>query len=194
MLAKLMSMTWWLLLLKGSVSVVFGIVAYFWPGMTLASLVTVFGVFALVDGVFGVIQAIGGRKEHEHWWVVLLEGLLGILFGWICLTTPGITVTVLMLFIAFWAISTGVMRIVMAVRLREEIGGEWWMALSGLASVIFGVLVIAQPGEGALTLLWLVSIWAIVAGAFLIFLALKVKGMAGKLNQAKQRLAEHARS
>ena len=194
MLAKLMSMTWWVLLLKGTVSIVFGIVAYAWPGMTLASLVTVFGAFALVDGVFGVLQAIGGRKEHEHWWVVLLEGLLGILFGWICLTTPGITVTVLMLFIAFWAISTGVMRIVMAVRLRKEIEGEWWMALSGLVSVIFGVVVIAQPGEGALALLWLVAIWAILAGAFLVFLAFKVKGLAGKLAQAKQRLAEHARS
>ena len=194
MLAKLMSITWWILLLKGVLAILFGIFAFAWPGMTLAALVTVFGAFAFVDGAFSMVQAFGGRKEHEHWWVLLLEGLLGVAFGVVCLKAPGITVTVLMLYIAFWAIVTGVLRIVLAVRLREEINGEWWMALSGVAGVVFGILVMGQPGEGAFALLWLVSVWAILAGAFLVLLAFRVKGLGGRLDQAKQRLEGAVRS
>ena len=148
MLSKLMSVYWWILLLRGVLAILFGIAAYAWPGMTLATLVTLFGAFAFVDGIFDVFHAFSGRKEDERWWVLLLEGLLGIAFGVFTFQAPEITATVLILYIAFWAMATGVLRIILAVRLRKEIEGEWWMALAGLAGIVFGVLMVARPGAG----------------------------------------------
>ena len=189
MLSKLMSVYWWVLLLRGVLAILFGVAAYAWPGMTLATLVTLFGAFAFVDGIFNVFHAFSGRKGDERWWVLLLEGLLGIAFGVITFQAPEITATVLILYIAFWAMATGVLRIILAVRLRKEIEGEWWMALAGLAGIVFGVLMVARPGAGALALLWLVAIWAIVGGVFLVILSFKVKGLGGRLGELKQKLA-----
>ena len=190
MLSKLLSVSWWILLLRGVISILFGIAAYMWPGITLVTLVSLFGAFAFVDGCFGVFQAFSGRQEDEHWWVLLLEGLLGIAFGLIAFTAPGITATVLILYIGFWAMATGVLRIVLAVRLRKEIDGEWWMVLAGLISIVFGVLMVARPGAGALAVLWIVAAWAIVGGVFMVLLAFKVKALGGKLDELKQRLAD----
>ena len=194
MLAKLMSGYWWVLLLRGVVASLFGITAYTWPGLTLATLITLFGAFALADGVFDVFHAFSGRDEDERWWVLLLEGLLGIAFGLIALQAPGITATVLILYIGFWAMSTGVLRIVLAVRLRKEVEGEWWMVLAGLVNIVFGLFMIMQPGAGALAVLWVVAIWSIVGGVFLVFLSFKVKGMGGRLDEVKQKLARTARA
>jgi uncharacterized membrane protein HdeD (DUF308 family) len=192
MLSKLMSSYWWVLLLRGVVAILFGIVAYTWPGMTLVTLLTLFGAFAFVDGIFNVFHAFSARKEHEHWWVLLLEGLVGIAIGVITFQAPQITATVLILYIAFLAVATGVLRIVLAVRLRKEIEGEWWMALAGLAGIAFGVLMMARPGAGALALLWLVATWAIVGGVFLVILSFKVKGLGGRADELKQKLAGRA--
>ena len=170
MLAKLLSVSWWILLVRGLISILFGVAAYAWPGMTLATLINLFGAFAFVDGCFGVYNAFGGRKENENWWVLLLEGLLGIAFGIIAFQAPGITATVLILYIAFWAMATGVLRIVLAVRLRNEIDGEWWMALAGLTGIVFGLFMVARPAAGALAVLWVVATWAIVGGVFLVLL------------------------
>lgn len=194
MLSKLMLSYWWVLLLRGVLAILFGIAAYAWPGMTLATLVTLFGAFAFVDGIFNVFHAFSGRKEDERWWVLLLEGLLGIAFGVITFQAPEITATVLILYIAFWAMATGVLRIILAVRLRKEIEGEWWMALAGLAGIVFGVLMVARPGAGALALLWLVATWAIVSGVFLVILSFKVKGLGGRLDELKQKLAGRAQA
>jgi uncharacterized membrane protein HdeD (DUF308 family) len=194
MLAALMSRYWWILLVRGLIAILFGVMAYASPGLTLAVLVTFFGAFALVDGTLNVIQAFGGRKEHEHWWVMLLDGLLGMAFGIITFTSPGITALVLLLYIAFWAMATGVLRIILAVRLRKEIEGEWWMALSGLAGILFGVLMVARPAAGALAVLWLMAAWAIVGGVFLILLSFKVKSLGNRLGEARQKLAERVRN
>ena len=130
MLAKLLAQNWWVLLLRGIVMILFGVIAYAWPGMTLATLVMFFAAFVLVDGVFDVYHAFSGRQENDNWWVLLIEGLLGIAFGVITWMRPGITTMVLLLFIAFWAIMTGILKIIMAIRLRKEIEGEWWLVLS----------------------------------------------------------------
>ncbi len=189
MLSKLMLDYWWVLLLRGVVAILFGIAAFAWPGLTLVTLISLFGAFALVDGIFNTVQAFGGRKEHEYWWVVLLEGLLGIVIGIIAFLAPGITATVLILYIGFWAMATGVLRIILAVRLRKEIEGEWWMVLAGLAGIVFGVFMVARPGVGAIGALWVVATWAIVAGVFLVILSFKVKGLGGRLDDVKRRLA-----
>ena len=186
MLAKLLSRYWWILLLRGVLAIVFGVAAYAWPGLTLATLVMFFAAFVLVDGVFDVFHALQTRQEHENWWVLLLEGLLGIAFGAITWTRPDVTVTVLLLFIAFWALATGILRIIMAIRLRKEIEGEWWLVLSGLASVAFGVIVMARPGAGALAMLWVIAAWSIIVGIFLVILSFQARGFGRKLAAVKE--------
>jgi len=174
-LAAILHRTWWVLLLRGLAAIAFGILTWVLPGISLATLVVLFGAYSMADGVLGVCTAIAGRKEHEHWWVLLLEGLLGIGVGVLTFFAPGLTALVLLFYIAIWAIATGVLELVAAIRLRKEIAGEWWLILGGLASVVFGVLLMAQPGAGALALLWLIAAYAVVFGVLLVMLAFKAR-------------------
>jgi uncharacterized membrane protein HdeD (DUF308 family) len=190
MLAKLLAATWWVLLLRGILAILFGVAAYAWPGMTLATLVLFFAAFVLVDGVFDVFAAFAGRKENENWWVLLIEGLLGIAFGAITWMRPDITTMVLLLFIAFWAMATGILRIIMALRLRKEIEGEWWLVLSGLASVLFGLVVMARPGAGAIAMLWLIAAWAVVVGVFLVILAFQARSFGKRLEEVREKVVD----
>lgn len=182
-LAAILFRNWWLLLLRGLVAIAFGVMIWLQPGISLAALVLLFGAYAMADGVLGVGTAIAGRKEHESWWVLLLQGLLGIGVGVLTFFAPGITALALLFYIAIWAIATGVLEIVAAIRLRKEIEGEWWLILGGLASVVFGVLLVAQPGAGALAVLWLIAAYAIVFGVLLLMLAFKARSF---LNEAKR--------
>jgi uncharacterized membrane protein HdeD (DUF308 family) len=181
MFAKILSRYWWMTLLRGVLWVLFGIVVFTRPGITLAALTLLFGAFVLADGVGNVVTAFGGRQEHENWWVLLLVGLLGICVGLLSLMNPGLTALALLFYIAIWAISTGVLQIVAAIRLRREIEGEFWLILGGLASVAFGLLVVARPGAGALSVLWLIGTYAIVLGIALVLLSLKARGFAARL-------------
>ena len=188
-LVTLMSRYWWVLLLRGILSIVFGIAALSYPGMTLALFVLFFAAFAFMDGISNVFHAFRGRQENESWWVLLLEGLLGIVFGVITFQAPGISAMVLLLYIGFWAIATGVLRIILAVRLRNEIEGEWWMVLGGLASILFGVIMVARPGAGALAVLTLIGFWSIVTGIFLVLVSFRVKSAGGRGGAAPERFA-----
>jgi len=174
-LATILSRNWWALLLRGLIAIAFGLLTWLQPGVTLAALVLLFGAYTLADGILGVWTAISGRKEHEDWWVLLLWGLLGVGVGILVFFAPGITALALLFYIAIWAIATGVLQIVAAIRLRKVMKNEWWLALSGLASLIFGVLLVVQPGAGALAVLWLIAAWAIVFGVFLVILAFKAR-------------------
>jgi len=164
-----------MLALRGVIAVLFGILAFIWPGLTLWALVYLFGAYVLVDGVFALVTAFRGRETNDRWWVLLLEGLAGITAGIIAFIWPGMTAFVLLYLIAAWAIVTGVIEIVAAIRLRKEIEGEWVLALSGLASIIFGVLMVLWPGAGALAVVWLIAAYAIFFGILLIFLAFRVR-------------------
>jgi uncharacterized membrane protein HdeD (DUF308 family) len=175
-LAAILSRNWWVLLLRGIVAIAFGVLTWMQPGISLAALVLLFGAYSLADGVLGAWAAVAGRKEHEHWWVLLLEGLVGIGVGILTLFAPGITALALLFYIAIWAIATGVLEIVAAIRLRKEIEGEWLLILGGLASVAFGVLLVARPGAGALAVLWIIAAYAVVFGAILVVLAFKARG------------------
>lgn len=174
-LAAILFRNWWVLLLRGLAAIAFGVLIWFQPGISLAALVLLFGAYAMVDGILGVWTAIAGRTEHEHWWVLLLEGSLGIGVGVLTFFAPGVTALALLFYIAIWAIATGVLEIVAAIRLRKEIEGEWLLILSGLASIVFGVLLVAQPGAGALAVLWLIATYAVVFGVLLVLLALKAR-------------------
>ena len=185
MLGKLLSRYWWVLLLRGILAILFGVAAYAWPGLTLATLVLFFAAWVFVDGIFDVFHAFSGRKDDESWWLLLLEGLLGIVFGVITFQAPQVTTLVLLLYIAFWAMATGVLRIVMAVRLRNEIEGEWWMAVCGAASVLFGMIMLARPGAGALAVLLFIAAWSILVGILMVLLAFKARGFGRALVSAR---------
>lgn len=172
---ELLARYWWVLVLRGFVAIGFGIVAYAWPGLTLATLVLLFGAFALVNGVFAVFGAFAGRGARDHWWLLLLEGLLGIGVGILTWRAPALTALALVLYIAAWALVTGVLEVVAAIRLRAEIEGEFWLGLAGLLSIGFGVLLMLSPGAGALALLWVIAAYAIVFGVLLILLGLRVR-------------------
>jgi uncharacterized membrane protein HdeD (DUF308 family) len=177
MLVESLARYWWVVVLRGVLAIAFGILAFVWPGITLASLVLVFGAYALVDGIFAIVSAIRGGGQ-EPWWLLVLEGGVGIGIGILTLFAPGITALGLLFYIAIWAIATGVLEIAAALALRHEIEGEWLLVLSGLASVAFGALLIARPGAGALAVLWLIAAYAIAFGVLLVLLGFKVRGRA----------------
>ena len=163
---------WWVLLLRGLIAILFGIMAFAWPGVTLAALVLLWGAYALVDGIFEVIAGVRGK-----WWGLVFLGILGIAAGVLTFMWPGITAIALLWVIAIWAIVIGIMQIAAAIRLRKEVQGEWLWILSGILTVILGVLLIARPGAGALSVLWLIGWFAIAWGILLCILAFKVKKM-----------------
>ena len=152
---------------RGVLAALFGVFAFVWPQQTIAALVLVFGATALVDGVLGVAAAIAGRSLTPSWWVLLLQGLLGIGTGVVTLVNPAITTVALLISIAVWAIGLGLLQVVAAIRLRRDITGEWWVALAGIAGVVFGILLLRHPAEGALAVLWLIGSYALVWGAML---------------------------
>lgn len=180
-LATILSRNWWVLLLRGLAAIAFGVVAGFQPGLSLASLVLLFGAYSMADGILGVWTAVVGRKEREHWWLLLLEGVVGIGAGLLTLFAPGVTALALVFYMAIWAIAKGVLEIAAAIRLRREIAGEWLLILGGLASVAFGALLLVHPGAGALAVLWLIAAYAAAFGALLVILSFEARGFARQL-------------
>jgi uncharacterized membrane protein HdeD (DUF308 family) len=168
---------WWLILLRGVCAVIFGLLTFVWPGLTLVTLVLLYGAFSLFDGVFSIAAALKGGTPMPRWWLALV-GLLGIGVGIITLFWPQITGIVLLMFIAGWAIASGVLQIIGAVYLRKEIEGEWLLIASGLLSVLFGVFLIMFPGAGALSLALVIGAFAVAYGVLLIGFALRLKKQA----------------
>jgi uncharacterized membrane protein HdeD (DUF308 family) len=178
---------WWVFILRGLVAIAFGVLAFLSPGWGIAILVTLFAVWALFDGVTGAMSAIMSRDRDRSWWVGLLEGIVGIAAGIIAIVFPELAAEVLVLLIAAWSIVTGLFEIWSAIRLREQITGEQWLALAGLASVAFGVLLFFFPAAGALTIVWLIGGFAIVWGVVLILLGWRLRG----INELAKRDAAH---
>jgi uncharacterized membrane protein HdeD (DUF308 family) len=166
---------WWALLLRGIAAVLFGLAALFWPGQTLFVLIVFFGAYVLVDGILALVAGIRGSGGSRRW-LLLAEGVLGVLAGLIAFLWPGMTALVLLYVIAAWAIFTGILKVVMAISLRRELENEWLMVVSGALSVFFGVILVALPGVGLLSLVWLVGIYALIFGIALIVLGFRVRG------------------
>ncbi len=146
---------WWALVVRGIAAIIFGVIAFAWPGITLAALVLLFGAYALLDGVMSLVGAVRAVKSHERWGALTFEGVAGIVAAVVTILWPAITALSLVFIIAAWAIITGVFEIVAAVRLRKLIQGEWLLVLSGIASLVFGILITIAPLAGALVL----AIW-----------------------------------
>jgi uncharacterized membrane protein HdeD (DUF308 family) len=166
---------WGWIVLRGVAAVLFGVLAIAWPGITLATLVIVWGAYALAEGLLTLIAAWQVRDEGRPFWSLVVVGLLGIAAGVITFLWPGITALTLLMIIAVWALIMGIFQIVAAIRLRKVIEREWLLGLSGVASVIFGVLMIISPGAGALAVLSLIAAYAIVFGVLLIVLGFRLR-------------------
>lgn len=171
----LLGRNWWLILLRGAAAVLFGLAALLLPEITLVTLVILFGVYVLIDGVFSLAAALREKGRRTDWWVVLVEGLVGLLIGAAVLGWPGITALVLIYLAAGWAAVTGILELVAAVSLRKEIQGEWFLVLSGLASLAIAVILFLQPGSGMVAVSWLIGIYAVVFGLLLIVLSFRLR-------------------
>ena len=170
-----LAQNWWLLLLRGIAAILFGILAFIWPGVTLAVLVLLYGAFALVDGAFALAAAImGPGGTGPRWWLAIV-GLLGIVAGLLTFVWPGITALILLVFIASWSIVSGIFQIIGAIQLRKEIENEWMLILAGLISVAFGILLLIWPGAGLLALVWLIGTFAVAYGVLLVGLSLRLR-------------------
>jgi uncharacterized membrane protein HdeD (DUF308 family) len=176
-----LSRHWWVFALRGAMAVVFGVLAMLWPKPTLIALVFLWGAYALIDGVLALMGAFRTKDAGRSPWMLVLIGIAGILAGIGAFAFPGMTALILLMFIAAWAIVIGVLQIVTAIRLREEIDNEWFLGLSGLVSVLFGVLMIWHPGAGALAVIWVIAAFSIFFGLLLIMLSLRLRKHASSL-------------
>jgi len=172
-----MARNWWVLLIRGILAIVFGVLAFLWPGLALGSLILLFGAYAFLDGVASIVIGLTGRGSQDNRLWLMLGGVFGVLVGVLTFVWPGITLLTLIYFIAAWAIVTGAFTIVAAVQLRKEIDNEWLLIIGGALSILVGLYMAAFPGDGALALIWLIAAYAIVFGIMFIGLALRLRGM-----------------
>ena len=171
----------WMLMLRGTIAIAFGVLAVLWPGLTLLALVGLFAAYALLGGVVSIAAAFRIRPAERQWWLPLLLGVISVAAGIYAVLAPSITALVLVLLMAANAILTGVLDIAMAVRLRPMLRGHWLLLLGGAVSILFGVLVIAAPAAGALVMVWLISFYAILTGVLLFGLGLRTWRAARRL-------------
>jgi uncharacterized membrane protein HdeD (DUF308 family) len=171
------SSSWWAMALRGLAAILFGILAFVWPRMTLTVLVFLWGAYALLDGVVAIAAGIKSHGEFKRWWVLLVEGILSVLAGVVAFIMPGITALVLLILIGAWAIVTGVFEIAAAIQMRKYITGEWMLALAGVASILFGVALLINPAVGALAVVWLIGAYSILFGVLMVALGFKLKAL-----------------
>ena len=170
---------WWVVLLRGVASIIFGLATLYAPGISAAALVLVFGAYAFADGILAIISAIRRRGANDRWWVILIEGLMGVTVGVVTLLWFEMSALALLYVIAAWALVTGGLEIAAAIRLRKIMSGEWLLVLSGIASVAFGVLLTLFPGAGALAVVLWIGAYALVSGVLLIVVSFRLGSWAG---------------
>jgi uncharacterized membrane protein HdeD (DUF308 family) len=172
---ELFSKSWRSLAVRGAISLVFGILAAFWPGITLLWLLVIFAAYALVGGAASAVAAFQNRKDNSNWWLMLLLGLVWVAAGVTAIMLPELSAVMLVLIIGATALASGIVDVIMAIRLRKVIRGEGLLILNGLVSIAFGVFVFFFPGAGALALVWLIAMYAIMSGLLLLALAWRAK-------------------
>jgi uncharacterized membrane protein HdeD (DUF308 family) len=172
--SQMLAQNWWVIALRGVLALIFGVIAILLPGATIAGLVLVFAAYMLVDGVFAIISGARAARRHERWGLLIFEGIIDLLAAGIALAWPLITVISIIYLIGAWAIVSGAMMFAAAFRLRLE-HGRWWLAFSGLVSVIWGFLLLVWPIVGAIVLAWWMGVYALVFGVSLLVLAFKLR-------------------
>ena len=177
-MVETLTRNWWAWLIRGIAAIIFGILAWLWPGLTWITIAIFFGAYALVDGVFAIIATIRAAETHQRWWPFLIEGIIGILIAAIAFYDIRIVIAALYLTIAAWAFLTGILELVAAVQLRKLIANEIWLILGGIASIVFGILMILYPMIGAITIIYIIAAYAIIFGFIMIGFSLRLRGHA----------------
>ncbi len=172
---------WWVLAVRGAFAVILGIIAFARPGAALTVLVTFFGAYALVDGVFALLAAARWHHVDQRWWLLILEGIIGIGVGIFVFAHPAATALGLVTVIGIWAIVTGIAEIVAATRLHRIIAGEWFLGISGAVSVLFGIALLAVPSAGLLFWIYLMGAYAFLFGLSLLVAAFRLRGHSQKV-------------
>ncbi len=175
-MGDLLNRSWRLLALQGIAAIAFGVLAIIWPGITLLWLVALFAAYALLQGGAAIFAAMRGRRTESKWWLVLLLGIVSVAAGAWAIFYPAFTALTLVLLMGANALVTGILQIIVAVRLRQQLRREWLLVANGIISIIFGALVMLFPAGGALALVWLVSFYAVLTGVLLLTLAFRARG------------------
>jgi uncharacterized membrane protein HdeD (DUF308 family) len=175
MMIETLKRHWWVPVIRGIAAIVFGIIAFVYPGITIATLVLFFGAWVLIDGIFRVVGAIGHRASDPDWGWHIVIGIVGIIVGLLTFHAPQITALALIIYIAAWALMVGATEIAFAIKLRREIKGEWFLILMGLASIIFAILLLWNPIAGAAAVIWLIAWYAVILGILAIFFGFRLK-------------------
>jgi uncharacterized membrane protein HdeD (DUF308 family) len=179
-LGTVLAYNWWAIAIRGVLGLLFGVIALVLPGATMLSLVLLFAAYMLVDGIFAIIAAVRAASRSQRWGLLTLEGIVDILTGIIAFLWPGLTVIAFVLLIAAWALISGALMLAAAFRLSAD-SGRWWLALGGIASLIYGVLLVVAPLIGAVVLTWWIGAYAIVFGVSLLILAFKLRARRDRL-------------
>ena len=177
MMIETLKRHWWVPVIRGIAAIVFGIIAFVYPGITVATLVLFFGAWVLIDGIFRVVGAIGHRASDPDWGWHIVIGIVGIIVGLLTFHAPQITALALIIYVAAWALMIRATEIAFAIKLRREIKGEWFLILMGLASIIFAILLLWNPIAGAAAVIWLIAWYAVVLGILAIFFGFRLKAL-----------------
>jgi uncharacterized membrane protein HdeD (DUF308 family) len=177
MLIETLKRHWWVPVIRGIAAIVFGVIAFVYPGLTVAVLVLLFGAWVLVDGIFRVIGAIGHRASDKEWGFDLIIGIVGIIIGLLTFHAPQITALALIIYIAAWALMIGATEIALAIKLRREIKGEWFLILMGLVSIVFAVMLLWNPAVGAAALIWIMAWYAVILGVLGIIFGFRLRSL-----------------
>jgi len=176
--ARVMAQGWWTYLVRGVIAVAFGVLAFLSPLWGLALLVALFGIWALMEGITSFLTGMRARATQRNWWVDILEAVVSIAAGVLALVFPALTAEILLYLIAAWAIVIGVFQVYLAIRIRDQIKGEFWLALAGAAAIVFGVATFLFPAASALSVVWLIGSFAIVFGLLLVILGWRLRRIA----------------
>jgi uncharacterized membrane protein HdeD (DUF308 family) len=174
--------TWWVFLIGGIASVIFGVLAFINPGIALLVLSMFFAAAVLVDGIFNIVGSVQNR-EKDGWWVMLLMGILGLVVGGYALLNPPVSIMAFVFLVAFQAILLGVFLVMLGYKVRKATTREWIPYLAGALSILFGVLVLVNPALGGVSIVYVIAAWAIVIGAFKILFGFKVKNLPERVGE-----------
>ena len=176
MLLETFKRHWWVPVLRGVAAIIFGIIAFTHPVMAVATLVLFFGAWVLIDGIFRIVGAIRDRSDSDWGWQLVI-GILGVMVGLLTFHAPVITGLALVIYIAAWALMIGATEIALAIKMRREIKGEWFLILMGLASIIFAGLLLWNPIAGAAALIWIIAWYAVIFGVLGIFFGFRLRSL-----------------
>jgi uncharacterized membrane protein HdeD (DUF308 family) len=175
-MVHVLARNWWALLIRGIAAVIFGILAFCWPGATLFAICILFGAYAFVDGVFAIVAAVRAAQAHERWWPFVIEGIVGLAIAAVTFYDISITFLALYFTVAVWAFATGVLEIAAGIQLRKSIANEFLLILAGLASIVFGIFMFWHPIAATIAIVWIIATYAVVFGIIMIALAFRLRG------------------